>query len=194
MRACPSGFPARGQLRKMARVSRESRSNKPGTAPSGDARKRDLHLTHPMAIIGWTEYIDFPSWAIRGLKAKVDTGARTSALHVDDLEDLGDGTVRFHVITSRVNPEARVEVTAPILKWARVRSSTGIYRKRCFVRARVVIGHVEKEIELSLVSREKMLFRMLLGRKAIEHDFLVDVGKRSVITEKPRPRKRESKS
>lgn len=144
------------------------------------------HHGHPKDIIGWTEYIDFPDWHIAGMKAKVDTGARTSALHVEDLKTLSDGRVRFHVILSRKNQERRVTVTAPVLKWARVRSSTGVYRRRCFVMARVRIGHVEKEIEVSLVSRERMLFRMLLGRKAIERDFLVDVSKRSVITERPK--------
>ncbi len=155
-------------------------------------RQRHHHSVETMPIIGWTEYVDFPDWGIKGLKAKVDTGARTSALHVDDLQDLGDGHVRFTVVTKRNNPSGDLGVIAPILKWAKVRSSTGIYRKRCFVTARVIIGPIVKNIELSLVSREKMLFRMLLGRKAIERDFLVDVSKRSVITAKPRKRKREA--
>lgn len=151
----------------------------------------DHHHHHgPKDVIGWTEYIDFPDWHIAGMKAKVDTGARTSALHVEDLKELPDGRVRFHVILSRKNQNKRVTVTAPILKWAKVRSSTGIYRKRCFVKTRVRIGHVEKEIEVSLVSRERMMFRMLLGRTAIERDFLVDVSKRSVISERPRKRNR----
>lgn len=150
----------------------------------------DHHHHGPKDIIGWTEYIDFPDWGIKGMKAKVDTGARTSALHVEDLKELPGGRVRFHVILSRKNQDKRITVTAPILKWAKVRSSTGIYRKRCFVMTRVHIGHVEKEIEVSLVSRERMVFRMLLGRTAIERDFLVDVSKRSVITERPRRRKR----
>jgi hypothetical protein len=146
----------------------------------------DHHHHGPKDVIGWTEYIDFPDWHISGMKAKVDTGARTSALHVEDLKELPDGRVRFHVILSRKNQDKRVTVTAPILKWAKVRSSTGIFRRRCFVEARVRIGHIEKVIEISLVSRERMLFRMLLGRTAIERDFLVDVSKRSVISERPK--------
>ena len=147
------------------------------------------HHHSPKDVIGWTEYIDFPDWDIAGMKAKVDTGARTSALHVEDLKQLPGNRVRFHVILSRKDQDKRVTVTAPILKWANVRSSTGVFRRRCFVKTRVRIGHIEKEIEVSLVSRERMMFRMLLGRTAIERDFLVDVSKRSMISERPRRRK-----
>ncbi len=145
-------------------------------------------------IIGWTEYIDFPDWEIPAVRAKVDTGARTSALHVENLEELDDGRVRFDVITRRKKPWRRRTVESDVLKWARVRSSTGVYRKRCFVLTRIRIGEVEKEIEISLVSREKMLFRMLLGRKALEHDFVVDVSKRTVVSTKPARKKKKEKS
>lgn len=140
-------------------------------------------------IIGWTEYINFPDWEIAAVRAKVDTGARTSALHVENLEELENGRVRFDVITRRKKPWRRRTVECDVLKWARVRSSTGVYRKRCFVLARIRIGEVEKEIEVSLVSREKMLFRMLLGRKALEHDFVVDVTKRTVVSRRPARKK-----
>jgi hypothetical protein len=132
-------------------------------------------------IIGWSEYIDLPDWDIQGIKAKVDTGARTSALHVDQLTEHADGTVSFDVILSRKYPEKRQYVRTLLVKKARVRSSTGNYTTRCFVKTRMKIGQTEKEIELSLVSREKMLFRMLLGRKALERSFIVDVSKRNVI-------------
>lgn len=137
-------------------------------------------------IIGWSEYLDFPDWHIEGLLAKVDTGARTSALHVEDLEVVGGNMVQFNVITSRKKPDSAVRVIAPILKWARVRSSTGQYNERCFVRSTIQIGHITKEIELSLVSREKMIYRMLLGRKALERDFLVDVSRRRMLGKRPR--------
>lgn len=132
-------------------------------------------------IIGWSEYVDFPDWGIRNLRAKVDTGARSSALHVENLRESEDGIVRFDVVLSRKNVQRRRHIKAKVLKWARVRSSTGIYRTRCFVKTRIRIGPVEKEIELSLVSRERMIYRMLLGRKALERDFLVDVSRKKVL-------------
>ncbi len=135
-------------------------------------------------VIGWAEFVDFPTWHIDNLLAKVDTGALTSALHVEDLEVVGGNLVQFNVITSRKHAHRAVRVIAPIIKWARVRSSTGHYTERCFVRTNILIGTVEKEIELSLVSREKMQYRMLLGRKALEKDFLVDVSRRRVFSRK----------
>ncbi len=140
----------------------------------------------PKTVIGWTEYIDFPEWDIAAVRAKVDTGARTSALHVENLVELRRGRVRFDVVTGRKNRWRRQTVECAVLKWARVRSSTGVYKKRCFVTARIRVGEFEKEIEVSLVSREKMLFRMLLGRKALEHDFVVDVSHRAVVSKKPK--------
>lgn len=143
-------------------------------------------------IIGWTEPIDFVDWGIEGLRAKVDTGARSSALHVEDLEILQSGRVRFHVILSRKHTHRRVEVVAPVAKWAKVRSSNGAYHRRCFVKAKVRIGDIIKVIEVSLVSREKMVFRMLLGRKAVEHDFLVDVSKRTTLGRKTKAPKKKA--
>lgn len=143
-------------------------------------------------IIGWSEYVAFPEWGIDRLPAKVDTGARTSSLHVDNLEVLDEHHVRFEVVLSRRHSHKRVHVTARVLKWARVRSSTGHYHTRCFVKTRIRLGPVEKEIELSLASREKMLYRMLLGRKALEKDFLVDVSKRRALG-KPKRSKGKTK-
>jgi hypothetical protein len=145
----------------------------------------------PLPVIGWTEVVSLPDWKIGAVVAKTDTGARTSALHVDDLEVLPQGMVRFHVVLARRPRRRVVEVVAPIIKWARVRSSTGEYRTRCFVSTRLRLGNVEKEIEVSLVSREGMTFRMLLGRKAIEQTFLVDVSRR-YLHGRPKRRRRKA--
>jgi len=145
----------------------------------------------PKVIIGRSEYIDLPDWGVKGLHAKVDTGALTSALHVESLEVLPDGYVRFDVILSKKKREKRVHMVAPVLKWKRVRSSSGHYSRRCFVATRLRLGAVEKVIEVSLVSREEMIYRMLLGRQALEKDFLVDVGKRCVVGRKKRPKSKE---
>lgn len=143
-------------------------------------------------VIGWLEMVDFPAWGIEGLKAKVDTGARTSALHVEELMVGRGGIAHFVVVLSRRYAHRRVRVSAPVVKWGRVRSSTGQYSVRCFIRTRIRIGHVEKEIDISLVSREKMMFRMLVGRTALERDFLVDVSKRHILTDSTSPKRRRS--
>lgn len=140
-------------------------------------------------VIGWSEPVDFVRWGIRGLNAKVDTGARTSALHVENVEFLPEGYVRFDVVLSRKNSHRRKSVTARISRWGRVRSSTGHYTERCFVKTKVRIGPVVKNIEVSLISRERMIYRMLIGREALNSDFLVDVSHRSVHAPRKKLRK-----
>ncbi len=147
----------------------------------------------PKTVIGWSEYVALPDWGIERLPAKADTGARTSALHVDNLQIADAHHVTFEVVLSRKHIHKRVQVCAKVLKWARVRSSSGHYYTRCFVKTRIRIGPVEKEIELSLASREHMLYRMLLGRKTLERDFLVDVSKRRTLGKPARTKRKKTK-
>ncbi len=138
-------------------------------------------MTAPRVLIGWNEYVDIPEWGIRRLRAKVDTGARSSALHVENIEELPRDRVRFDVVLHRVKRERRVHVTTRIARRGRVRSSTGHYETRIFVRAPVRIGPVEREVEVSLVDRERMIFRMLLGRTALSGPFLIDPDRSHVL-------------
>ena len=132
-------------------------------------------------IIGVTEFVDIPAWRISSLRAKIDTGARSSALHVENIRELGAGRVRFDVRLSRNQSERRVTVEAPIARRGRVRPSSGQLEARIFVAVNVRIGPVEREIELSLVDRGRMIFRMLIGRRALAHAFLVDPSRRYVL-------------
>jgi hypothetical protein len=125
-------------------------------------------------VIGWNEQVDLPDWHIRGLRAKIDTGARTSALHVDGLEVLPRRRLSYYVVLHRRDQDRRIHVVAPIARRSRVRSSTGEYTLRYFVRTRVRLAGVEREIEISLVDRGDMMFRMLIGRTALAGHFLVD--------------------
>lgn len=145
-------------------------------------------------VIGWSEHVDFPEWHISDLHAKIDTGARTSALHVENLQILGHGYVKFDVILSRKYRHRRVHVRERVTKWAKVRSSTGHYTMRCFVKTTIRLGYIEKEIELSLISRERMQFRMLIGREALQKDFLVDVSKRRVLSDGRKRKKKAAKT
>jgi len=123
--------------------------------------------------IGWSEVVDLPDWHIRGLRAKIDTGARSSALHVDDLKLLPRNRVSYQVVLHRSDHDRRVRVVEKVVRRARVRSSTGDYTHRIFVRTRLRLAGVEREIEISLVDRGDMSFRMLVGRTALE-GFVVD--------------------
>ena len=128
-------------------------------------------------ILGWREYVAFPEWGIDTLLTKIDTGAKTSALHVADIVDRADGVVIFDVVLSRKRPDQTVRVETPKIRTSRVRSSNGQVQSRPVVRAQVSIGGVAKTIEVSLVERSSMLCRMLLGRSALGSEFLVDAGR-----------------
>ena len=146
-------------------------------------------------IIGVAEYVDFPDWGVKSLRARVDTGARTSALHVENVRLLAGSRVRFDVRLRRDDPSARVTVETKVSRRAPVRSSTGQTEARLFVKAHVRLGGREQLIEVGLVDRRHMLYRMLLGRSAIERRFLVDVAQRyalgpATLATPPKPRAR----
>jgi len=128
----------------------------------------------PLYTVGWREYIDLPDWDITGLEVKCDTGARTSAIDVDDVVHLADDRARFTVVFDRAHPERRRTIEADIERMTRVRSSNGAIRERMFVKTLARIGLIEKTIEISLVSRHRMICRMLLGRTALSPEFVVD--------------------
>lgn len=127
------------------------------------------------------------------MRAKMDTGARSSALHVENIREVGQGRVRFDVRLHRRHLDRRVTVEAPIVRHGRVRATSGHSQTRIFVRVRLRLGPVEKDIELSLVDRGKMIFRMLIGRSALAHDFLVDTGRRYLVTQPARSGSRKKK-
>ncbi|MEZ4219230.1 MAG: RimK/LysX family protein [Myxococcota bacterium] len=131
--------------------------------------------------IGWIEEVALPEWGIPRLRAKVDTGARTSALHVARIRPLARGRVAFEVVVGRGSARAPVPVVARVTRRARVRSSNGAYETRYFVATTLALGAVERAIELSLVDRSSMTHRMLLGRTAIAGDFVVDVSRRFLL-------------
>lgn len=144
-------------------------------------------------IIGWREHVGLPAWGVSAIMAKIDTGARTSAIHVDNIRELPGGRVTFDVIMSRKIPQRCVPVTAWISRVTYVRTSIGLKQRRYVVSTEVQIGPLLKEIELSLVCRKHMICRMLLGRSALGDEFLVDVSRRYLFNNSAAPRlKRKS--
>lgn len=134
-------------------------------------------------LIGWSEYMDFPDWGIKHLHAKIDTGARTSALDVDHIEMLPHHRVRFNIVlTKRAKKRITHIVTADISRISYVKSSPIHKEKRIFVKTLIKLGPIAKEIEINLVDRSNMVYRMLLGRSALKSDFLVDVEHASLLS------------
>lgn len=144
--------------------------------------------TGELQRIGWIERIDLPEWGITELSAKIDTGARSSALHVDSIEEVAENRIAFDVVLDRKQPRQRVRVEADVVRRGRVRASSGQYTRRYFVRTLLRVGSTSKTIEISLVAREKMIYRMLLGRTALAGSFLVDAARRHILTPRRRPK------
>lgn len=132
-------------------------------------------------LVGWKEFVHFPEWRIRPIKAKIDTGARTSALDVSSYELRDDGKVAELRLV--LNPKRPAEVTVlqvPVLDTIVVANSGGIREHRPLIETRIRIGPVTKRVRLTITNRSGMRFRMILGRKALEGDFVVDVSQKYV--------------
>jgi len=143
--------------------------------------------------IGWREYVALPGWGVRRVRAKIDTGARTSAIHVGEIEDLPDGRIRFEVITREAPSRRAMWVEAEPVRQSTVKPSSGQRQRRPVVRTVMSLGGVEREIELSLVCRRKMLCRMLVGRTALAEAFLVDPASKYLVSAPPRRSQQEAK-
>ncbi len=136
----------------------------------------------PLTTIGWRETVALPDWRIARIRAKIDTGARTSAIHVAAIEELPGERVRFKVVL-REKPARKTRwVEAPIARRTVVKPSSGDRQSRIVCSTRMVLGGVEREVEVSLVCRQGMLCRMLVGRRAIAGAFLVDASRKYIIT------------
>lgn len=129
-------------------------------------------------VIGWREWLALPGIGIPAIKAKIDTGARTSSLHARNIKAFegedGREWVKFSLRPNLHHPEFVVDCEAPASEHRQVRSSSGEPEDRFFIVTTVVLGGVEWEIEVSLTSRDKMKFRMLLGREALRGRCLVE--------------------
>ncbi len=140
-------------------------------------------------VIGWTEYVEIPEWGVKQLRAKVDTGARSSALHVENIQELPRGRVRFDIVLHREKSDRRVHVETRIARRGWVRSSTGHRTQRIFVATTLRIGPIEREVEMSLVDRERMIHRMLLGRTALAGGILINPAQRMRLGRPARKKK-----
>jgi ribosomal protein S6--L-glutamate ligase len=136
-----------------------------------------MAMTGSPFIVGWQEWLALPELGLPAIKAKIDTGARTSALHAFLIEPFGPSSapmVRFgvHPIPGRL--DVAIFASAPVVDRREVTSSNGERDTRYFIRTQAKIGDRVCEIEVGLTNRESMSYRMLLGRQAIRDDMMVD--------------------
>ena len=147
-----------------------------------------------LPVIGWREWVGLSDLSIKRIKAKVDSGARSSSLHAYDLEEFerdGQKFVRFKVHPVQRNSKKVIEAEAKVLEYRSVRSSSGKASMRPVIVTNLTMLGQTWPIELTLANRDDMGFRMLLGREAFRGRFLVDAGQ-SYFGGKPK-RKRKTK-
>ncbi|NJK28246.1 MAG: ATP-dependent zinc protease [Coleofasciculaceae cyanobacterium SM2_3_26] len=146
-----------------------------------------------LPVIGWREWLALPDLGIGKIKAKIDTGARSSAIHAFDIspyEEAGRLMVRFSVHPYQRDRDYTIAAQAPVLDRRSVRSSSGQSDLRYVVLTDVLLADGAQPgcrwaIELTLTNRDMMGFRMLLGRQAVRRCFLVDPGRSFLFGDEP---------
>ncbi len=175
----------------------------PGPQVAIDKPKPKPRTFQERPLIGWREWVRLPDLDIAQIKAKVDTGARSSALHASNIETYtraGRTWVAFDVHPLQRDILHTVHARAPLLDERYVKNSGGKRERRLVIQTRLRMGDLEWPIELTLTSRDVMGFRMLLGREAVRRRLWIDPGASYLIGERPktkttgeRPKKKTTK-
>ncbi len=141
-------------------------------------------------VLGWREWLALPDLGIARIKAKIDTGARTSALHAFALEigeESGERMARFRLHPLQGNDELVAECAAPVVDEREVRDSGGHSEMRPVIVTRIAIGSDVRTVEISLTRRDSMGFRMLLGRTAMRPGFVVNPSRSYLLGKTTQP-------
>lgn len=155
---------------------------------SGSVMKESADLI----TLGWREWVCLPDLNIDAIKVKVDTGARTSAIHAFELETFsqnGKERVKFRIHPMQKDSATIVTCTADVLDNRVVTDSGGHREERIVISTTLCIGTYSWPIEATLTARDNMLFRMLLGRTAIKGRAQVNPARSYLVGKKKRTKK-----
>jgi len=140
--------------------------------------------------IGWQEWASLPDLGYERLRVKIDTGAQTSSLHVWRVrpegmteDENGEPTplLRLQLDSDGAGGGAKRDILTPLVRHVMVVGSSGRRQRRPVIRTRLILGPVEKVIEVNVTNREAMQFRMIIGRTALGTDFIVDVNREFLL-------------
>ena len=134
-------------------------------------------MKRKLAELGWREYVDLPEFGITGIKAKIDTGAKTSSIHafsIETFEKDNNVWVRFGVHPNQGDTATEVWCESLVIDYREVTDSGGHNELRYVISSKLHIGDEVFETELTLANRDNMRYRMLLGRRAMKGRFTVN--------------------
>ena len=154
-----------------------------------EATPDHVPAAHERLTVGWREWVHLPILcADEPIKAKVDTGARTSAIHAWNVEEIDvDGVtrVRFGLHPRQRDDAYVITAEADLVEWRDIRSSNGDDERRPVIMTELALGGISYPIELTLTDRDRMGFRMLLGRTAMADRLVVDPGGSHLLGPRP---------
>jgi hypothetical protein len=158
----------------------------------------EARITKEPLTVGWREWVALPDLRVHAIKAKIDTGARTSALHAYSIEPFRRGGalwLRFVLQPMQQSDAVKVACEARAVDQRTVRNSGGGVEKRYIITTLLKLGDESWPIELALANRDQMGFRMLLGRTALESRALIEPGRSFLLGKRPaRLRRRRNAS
>lgn len=146
-----------------------------------------------LVVAGWREWAGLPDLGVPWIKVKLDTGARSSALHAFDLEELPGERVRFSLHPWQDTDAGASTIECDVHDRRIVRSSTGHTQERIVVRTRIALAGQVVESEVTLSNRDQMGFRMLVGREALRQGFLVDPARSFMAGRAPKEIRRRNR-
>jgi len=139
----------------------------------------------PLLIVGWMEYVDLPDLGLFDIKAKIDTGARTSAIHAKGIEAFKKGSedwVRF--TTHGTHDRGNVTIEAPIHTIRSIKNTSGVPQNRIVIRTKFRLAGRWWTIDLSLTDRDNMTFGLIVGRTALKNHSIAVHTRRALLTRK----------
>ena len=141
-------------------------------------------MATPELTVGWREWVSLPKLGLPEIKAKIDTGARTSCLHAFSVEPFnkdGQEWVRFGIHPHQDDNETEIYCEAELFDKRKVSDSGGHTEERYVIKTELMLAQQSWDIEITLTNRDTMLFRMLLGRTALNNKVMVNPAKSYLV-------------